>query len=263
MNSTILTSVDVNTSQTYMLNTTIDAKILLYKLIENKEELLTTIETHEYSIVRGMFLNDDEYIVSVDYKSNLVIHHLKNNVKKIFATKVYDGNILGMCGYFDKTINLYLACDNGKIKKIEINKKNEVTEKEQLIDEMGIKYIDMNDNLIIVGTNTANIKLLDRNLEIIKEFDNFKNKITAICIAHQSIFNLTTFAVAGDDKKLIIFSLVNEEYEIQEIFLEEEISTLCFSKTGFCLAVGYGNDKCKTFVPRNGKFVEIELTQES
>ncbi|EQB60508.1 protein transport protein sec13 [Vairimorpha apis BRL 01] len=264
----IIYSMEKDNFEKRIITTCSDGKI---RVFENKSdpdtkinlEFIAEMSGDEGIPTKAVFVDQIECIVASFSNGTIIIWKKENiNYKKIYEFKVFSGSISDLsCVYIENNIVMYCACSDGILRIVKyIN--NTIQIDEVTAHRFGISCIDGNEDYIVTGGIEYSVAIWSKKEEITR-FNSHEGVVRAIKIAPKNIFNIFCFASCGEDGKVIIYIKDGNNFNQQIIELEEPVYSLSWSKSGFSLSVGYGENKYKCFVPTNeGKFEEIPIVEE-
>ncbi|EPR79427.1 SEC13 protein [Spraguea lophii 42_110] len=254
--------IDTNLTQDKVITSCSDMKIRIYDVKETGLVFINELVAHEAPVTCAIFLGESNMIASVDDKSNLILWKIENGkyIKKL-NIKIFSGSTSALSYSGEKEINIYAGCSDGRIRKIILDNTLGYKIEEYYAHNYGVCVISSNNKFIVSGGNDNKIVLWDNKMNKIEEFIDHDNYIRAAVLAPENDFDILCFASCGEDKKCIIYTKEGEEkIKKQIIELDKECYTLAWSKCGFALTVGYGENEVKTFMPNNdGEFKSVDM----
>ncbi|EEQ83089.1 hypothetical protein NCER_100084 [Vairimorpha ceranae BRL01] len=244
------------------------------RIFVNKKEPDDKIDLHleheldsmHGKLIKAIFLNHNEYLASAHSSGHVVIWKLDTN--NTYAVKheeqVFTGCINDISSNFNnEIINIYCACEDGKVRILNLKNDENIVVSEFTAHRFGISTIDSNNTFVVTGGLDYSTAVWENNKEIIR-FRDHTSLVRDVCISPNNVFNILCFASCGEDCKVFIYWRHFEDFLKQEIILDEPVYSLSWSKSGFTLSIGYGQNKFKCYEPGNeGKYVEVELVSDN
>lgn len=254
-----INSLSINATEDLALTSSTDKKLRLFDFKNNSLRFLYELSGHDSEIVRAIFIDGTDLIASADFTGHLVIWKLeRKKYNRILKIKACEGALTSLAARSKNGIFVFCGCADGFIRTYKIDNKEEKIS-EIMAHDYGVTSLSSNDEYLISGGMNFETKIYENNKSI-KTFNDHGNRINNVAICPSNKFNVFCFASCSDDKTVLIYVKENSEFKKQKIEIGEECYTLCFSKTGFCLTVGYGKNKFKAFIPDdNGNFKETEV----
>lgn len=259
----IIYSMDADISEKRIVTASSDRVVRTFR-IENvqlipEQELLG----HDSPVTKAIFLHKGELICSSCYTGEIIIWQLEGTqYNKKFSTKVFSGSINSISSLFqENSFKIFCACSDGVIRILSFDFKFNFKMTEVSAHKFGITSISNNDKYLLTGGMDSKVTLFDiSSMKEVSVFNDHTNIVRDVSIAKTNEFNLDVFASCSDDGKLIIYYFDNEVVKKQVVEINTPLSSLAWSKRGYSLSVGYGENMVKHYVPDiNGYFKEVEL----
>lgn len=254
-----INSVSINSTEDLALTGSMDKKLRIFALENNNLRFLYELVGHQSEVTKAIFIGGTDMIASADFTGNLLLwvmdskkHVLKQRIK------VFEGAITSLAGQFNKDATVYCGCADGKIRAYKVTD-TEYGATEMSSNEYGVTCLSCNDEYLVSGGIDFRVNLYSNN-KLLETCADHENRVNDVAVCPSNKFGVFCFASCSDDKSVIIYTKEKDGYKKQRIDIGEECYELSFSKTGFCLTVGYGKNNFKAFVPdENGNFKETEV----
>ncbi|RVD90967.1 transport sec13 [Tubulinosema ratisbonensis] len=259
----IIYSMDADLSEKRLVTASSDRVVRTYKIEDTQLILDQELSGHDSPVTKAIFLNKGELICSGCYTGELFIWQLEGSsfVKK-FSTKVFNGSINSISHLFlENSFKIFCACSDGKVRILTFDFKLNFKTEELNVHKFGITSISSNEKYFITGGVDNKVFLFDiKTNKEIYSFNEHTNIVRDVSIAKTNEFDLDVFASCSDDGSVVIYYFEKEVIKKQVIQINEPLSSLAWSKRGYSLSVGYGENMVKHYVPDvDGYFKEVDL----
>lgn len=258
-----ISNISINHAENLAVTSSTDKKLRVFSVENNSFRFLYELLGHKSEIVSAIFVAGTDMIASADFAGNLLIwapedkqYMLKQKIE------VLDGVITSLAGRFDNNIVVFCGCSDGKIRSYEI-KNHEHSMTEMASNDYGIACISCNDEYLLSGGIDLQTNLYADG-KLIASFGDHEDRINDVALCPSNQFNVLFFASCSSDKTVMVYAKKKDGFAKQRILVGEECYQLRFSKAGFCLTVGYGNNSFKAYLPdESGQFKEVDVEDVS
>ncbi|EOB15061.1 Protein SEC13 [Nosema bombycis CQ1] len=229
-------------------------------------DLIQELQTQHGVCTKAVFVNDGELIISAYFSGKIAIWKRENGsyslatTRDVFTGTIYDLDIL----YTINVIKIYCACSDGVLRVLDLAGGYNFNQNEIVAHRFGITCVYSSKSIVLTG-GLDNSVVLWRNENDLKEeirFRDHKGVVRDVEVCPDNVFGFLCFASCGEDGLVNIYTKVESNYNKQSIDIGEPVYSLSWSRTGFSLSVGYGDNNFKCFIPgSDGEFTEVELSK--
>lgn len=224
------------------------------QLMNTEMQLISRLNGHLGSVSKAQFLHHGEFIISGCLGGKFILWREENETFVIKMEIKFDIAINSLCGrYKNNFIEVFVGLSDGNLERLTIEE--DFTYKREVVfnHRYGILNVDCNDeNVISVGDDG---RIAFNNKRVI----NLDNVVDAV-ISPSSAFDILCIAAITKDK-LAVYSLMNDEFEKQEIEIEN-CNSVAWSRAGFVICVGTDDGFKAYALGKEGVWEQIEVEDE-
>lgn len=275
---------NINTDRlgTRVVTSSEDRVVRLFRVAGGKCQLVQEMMHHKAAVFDAIFVG--ESVVSCSYDGQVVIWRSEGGRYVPKTTKsLFQGSINCICCIEDDDgYRVFCGCSDGRLRVLKVSQRGEEVE-DYYTHRYGITSVTSSRDYVISGGMDCVVKIWSpADMSLVHELKDH-TEVVRDCKISQESFGFLVFATCSEDGTVCIYThkskpregggardLSGHEVEIggatferHRLHVGEPCYKLSWSKSGYALCVGYGENKVRTYVPsEQGVWEEAPLIKQ-